>query len=51
MASNPIYSISHANAKQHIVSQLVGDLLVWDARFQDAAVANSNTSTADRTEC
>jgi hypothetical protein len=51
MASNSVYSISHANAKHHIVNQLVGDLLVWDARFQDAAVANSDTSAADRTEC
>jgi len=37
-------SITRANAKHHIVNHLVCDVFVWDARFQDAPVANSDTN-------
>src|SRR6266851_1978267 len=38
-------STTRANAKHHIVivNHLVCDAFVWDARFQDAHVANSDT--------
>src|SRR2546426_12702382 len=38
------YSTTRANAKHHIVNHLVCDAFVWDARFQDAHVANSDTN-------
>jgi hypothetical protein len=34
-----------ANAKHHIVNHLVRDAVVWDVRFQDGHVANSDTKT------
>jgi hypothetical protein len=34
----------HANAKQHIVSHLIGEGVGQDARFQDGHVAKSDTN-------
>ncbi len=38
-------STTRAIAKQHIVNHLALNACVWDARFQDGHVANSDTRT------